>query len=309
MIGLVVMLLKHTIMRSFPILVAALGEVYSERSGVLNLGCEGIIAMGAATGFLATYFSGNPLIGFLTGLLTGMVFGLLHSYLSVTLRINQLISGLSIWILGIGLSSLLYRISIGITTALPVLATLRDIPVPLLSDIPVIGPVLFRQNALIYLMYVMIPVLYVVLFKTSIGLSIRAVGENPRVADTLGINVFRTRYACVLFATSLMGLAGAYLSLVEIGTFTEGIGAGRGWIALALVIFGRWNPLVVFLGSLLFAGLEAYQYQLQLVSPGIPYQFLQMIPYIATIAVLIYAYRRAEAPAALATPYERKELI
>lgn len=309
MIDIIIIYSKLIIMRVFPILVAALGETYSERSGVLNLGCDGIMLMGAAIGFLGAYFSGNILIGLLMAIMIGALLGSIHAYLSVTLKINQIVAGMSIWILGIGLSSLLYRVLIGVKIALPRISPLSDIPIPLLSNIPVLGPIFFNQNILVYLVYLLIPILYIVLFKTTIGLSIRAVGENPRAADTLGINVFKLRYACVIFGSSMMGLAGAYLSLVEIGTFTEGITGGKGWIALALVIFGRWNPLIVFLGSLLFAGIEVYQYYLQLTTPNIPYQFLLMMPYIATIIVLIYVYRKAEAPAALATPYERKETV
>jgi len=305
---IIINFLKLVIMRSCPILTAALGEVINERAGVLNLGCEGIMLIGAAVSFLTTYFTNNILLGIIVAVIVCAFIGLLHAILTVTLKANQLIIGLSIWIMGIGLSSLLYRVFIGIRQALPKIPILEDTKIPLLGNIPVIGPILFSQNALVYLAYILVPLIYIILFKTSVGLNIRATGENPEAVDVLGVNVFRLRYLCVICGAALMGLGGSYLPLAEIGTFTEGITGGRGWIALALVIFGRWNPIIIFLGSLLFSGVEVLQYYLQ-ITTNVPYQFLLMLPYATTIAVLVYVYRRAEAPAALAKPYERGERI
>ncbi|RDD52133.1 ABC transporter permease, partial [Nanoarchaeota archaeon NZ13-N] len=275
---------------------------------VLNLGCEGIMLIGAAVSFLIVYFTNDIFLGVIVAVIVCALIGLLHAFLTVILKANQLIIGLSIWIMGMGLSSLLYRVLIGIRQALPEIPILKDVKTPLLSDIPIIGPILFNQNVLVYLAYILVLLIYVILFKTSIGLSIRATGENPEAVDVLGINVFRLRCLCVICGAALMGLGGSYLPLAEIGTFTEGITGGRGWIALALVIFGRWNPAIIFLGSLFFAGVEVLQYYLQ-ITTNVPYQFLLMLPYATSIAVLIYVYRRAEAPAALAKPYERGERV
>lgn len=288
-----------------PLLLAALGETFAERSGVLNLGIEGMMLMGAITGFWITVFTQNLLLGLLAAMVAGGLMGLLMAFMSVTLRVNQIVAGLSLWILGLGLSGFFYRLGIKGPYAYPTIHTLSDVSIPGLSQIPVIGKILFNQNLLVYLALVAVPICYFILFKTAWGLNITAVGENPRAADTLGIDVFRTRYICVIIGGILAGLAGAFLPLAWMGSFNENMTAGRGFIAFALVIFGAWKPRRVLLGALFFGGIDAIQMRLQVTGMWIPHQFFLMLPYVLTIIALIIFSKRAVGPAALTKPYVR----
>lgn len=290
---------------STPILLAAIGEIYAERSGILNLGCEGMMLMGAFGGYAFSLYTGNHLAGIVFGGIVGGIFGLLMAFLCVTLRTDQVVNGVAISILSIGLSAFLFRTCLGEAAGVTV-GKLDIIPVPLFSQIPVIGPILFIHHIMVYVTFVLAILLGIILFRTTWGLNVRAVGENPRAADSLGINVSLTRYACVIFAGMMAGIGGATLVLGELGRFSYGVTTGRGWIAVVLVIFSTWNPYKLLGATLLFSGADALQLRLQGIGVGIPPQFLLMLPYIIAIIMLIAIARRAITPAALGKPYVRE---
>jgi general nucleoside transport system permease protein len=292
---------------STPILFAALGEQIAERSGVLNLGVEGMMLMGAFTGFIGTYFTGNIFIGLLLAISGPALMAALMAFMSVSLRTNQLVAGLAIWLLGVGLTSLLYRLIFGVVTIAPKIREIPPIDIPILSHIPVLGPILFQYDSLVYLAFLLVPVSQIFIFKTNLGLKIRTVGENPKQADALGVNVYRIRYLAVIIGGALAGIGGSYLALVTTGNFLENITAGQGWIALAVVIFGRWKPLWIVCGALIFGMVDAFQLGLQAIGTPIPSEFLLMLPYILPIAIMAGLYKRSAAPAALAISYQRGE--
>jgi len=289
-----------------PLLFTSLGQVFTQRSGVLDMGVEAMMMIGALTGFAGAYYSGNPWIGLLTGMIGGVLVALLAAYFYVTLGADQVISGVILVIMASGLVILLNRIIFGSSYIPPRGAGFEAIQIPYLPELPVIGPVLFRQNLLTYVSWLLAPLAYFVLNRTTIGLSVRAVGENPMAADSLGINVPRVRYMCILFGGAMAGLGGTFLSLGYLNMYVTGITAGRGWIALALVIFSQWNPLLVLGGAHFFGALEALQLRFQSAGIGIAPQLLQMLPYVLTVATLVIISRRGVGPAALGTPYEKE---
>ncbi len=300
-------LLKVTVTVMVPFLIAALGEVITERAGLLNVAIEGTMVVGAVSAFLATYFSGSYLAGAGTAMAAGALIAILLAYFCVTLRASQLTVGLGLFVCCLGMATLLYRIFIGVRLSPPQIRTLPAVVIPRLAHVPVVGEALFTQNLLSYLALLLVPTLSVVLFHTPLGLRWRAIGENPRAADTLGVDVFGARYLCTVVGGALIGLAGGYLPLGITGTYSDGMVAGRGWIALMLVIFGRWTPSLVLGGALLFAYVEALQFKVALVTKAVPPQFLLMLPYLLAILVLIRGYRGALAPAALMRAYDREE--
>jgi simple sugar transport system permease protein len=291
---------------SVPLLLTSLGEVFSERSGVLNLGLEGIMLMGAFTGFLSAIITDNVWVGFGVGMIAGATMAFLLPLVSETLHANQIVTGLGIWILGQGLTLLLFRIAFK-GTFVSVVQGLGKIHIPVLSNAPIIGPILFQHDMMVYITFLLVPVFYYIIFHTRIGLNIRSVGENPRVAETLGLNPTRIRYYSVILGGSLAGLGGAYLSLEYARKFTEGISGGLGFVALAIVILGRWNPIGALLASLLFAGAIAVQLRLQSIGIEIAPQFFFMIPYLLTIIVLVVASRAGAGPEALGEPYIKEK--
>jgi simple sugar transport system permease protein len=289
-----------------PLLLGTLGEIYAERAGVLNLGIEGMMIMGAYSAFVVAYKTGHPWLGVLVGAVVGGAFSLIHAFASITLKANQVVSGLALTMLGLGLSGVLGRSWVGH----PLFTPLRRITVPGLSAIPIIGPGLFtRQNLLVYIAMLLVPILWYILFHTRIGVTIRAVGEDPATADSLGVNVARVRYLCVIFGGIFAGLAGAYLSVGYRPSWTEGMTGGMGWIVIALTIFAFWNPIYGLLGSYFFAALYHLSYRMQAwVSP----ELLKAMPYAFAIIILIFVSRgtlqkRMGAPAALGIPYTRGE--
>jgi general nucleoside transport system permease protein len=300
-------LLRLAITIAAPFVVAALGELLMERSGVLNVGIEGMMAVGAVVGFLATWGSGgNYWLGLGAAMLAGGLMTLSLAYYGISLRGQQVTVGLGLLVFGLGLASLLYRAAVGVQFAAPRVEVLPLVPLPGLSQIPVLGEVLFNQDVLVYLAFLLVPLVHGVLFWTPLGLRIRACGDNPRAADTLGVDVGALRYGATIVGGTLIGLAGAYLPLTITGGYSDGMIGGRGWIALMLVILGRWIPWTVMAGALLFAYVEALQFRLALVTRAIPSQLLLALPYLLAIAVLVYIYRGARAPAALALPYDRE---
>jgi simple sugar transport system permease protein len=290
-----------------PYILASQGTMLGGRSGLFSVNQEGLMLLGASVGFLGAYLYGSLLYGMILAMLAGALFGLALAYFTTTLKMNQFVIGLSLFFICLGLSTLLPKIAIGITLQPPLIPTLPDVPIPGLSQIPILGDIFFNQNALVYFAVLLSIFLYYLLYKTSIGLELRSVGENPKAADSLGVNVFRTRYVTAIVGGMLMGLAGAYLPMVYTGTFTQGMAQGRGWIAIALTFFGGWRPDLIFLGALFFAGVEVLALRVQVGNVGVPYQFLLMLPYIATILVMILASRWVRAPAFLGQNYDREK--
>ena len=308
MLDIIVPALQYLLILMVPYTLASLGIMIGGRSGVFNISAEGLMLLGASATFLTTFITGNAFLGVLSALAIGALMGLIYGYLTITLKLNQFIIGITLFIFTSGLGSLLYKIAIGVTLTPPRIEVLPPIEIPLLSNIPVIGEILFKQNILVYTTIIIALVFHYILFKTTLGLAIRAVGENPRAADTLGINVFLVRYVTVIVGSMLMALAGGYLVLAFTGTFTDYIVSGRGWISIALTLFGKWSPIPILLGSLIFSGVEVLVYQLQAMEVAIPYQFLLMLPFIVTLFILIWVYRRAEVPEALGKAYDREAI-
>lgn len=302
-----VVLIATAVVAGTPILFAALGELMTERSGILNLGVEGMMLVGAVMGFIFTVKTGNHWIGILAAMTGGGLLSLIHAFISVTLRGNQVVSGLALTIFGTGISGFIGKSYLG----MPMTNSFDVIAIPILKDIPVLGPALFNQDALVYISLILAIIAWYVLYRTRWGLSIRAVGENPAAADAVGISVSRVRYICTIIGGMMAGIGGAYLSLAYAPSWQENMTAGRGWIAVALVIFALWNPLFQILGSYLFGGVEACTFRMQLAGIEISPSFLSMLPYILTIFVLVLVTIRlrqeAGAPGALAVPYDREE--
>lgn len=292
---------------SIPILLPALGEIFTQRSGILNLGLEGIMLMGALAGFGGTFFTQNLWVGLLAAVITGIMFSLIMGFLSITVKANQVIAGTALTILGTGLSTFLFREIFGIQKLPPQIESFAPLQIPFLSDIPFLGPVLFNHNIMVYLTLLLVVCSAFVLEKTPFGLKVRAVGENPRAADSKGINVTFVRYLCVMIGGAFAGLGGAFLSIGFMNTFLDGMVAGRGFIAVAVVIFARWNPYRALGAALLFGGASALQMRLQAIGVPIPHQFLLALPYVLTILVLLSVSKKAEFPAAYTLPYSRSE--
>lgn len=306
--AIIIGVLASGIRLSTPILFAALGEKIAERSGVLNLGIEGMMLIGAFAGFMGTYLTdGNYVVGILMALAAAAGLAMLKGFMSITIKTNQLAAGLAIWLLGTGLAALLYRLYFGIRTSAPSVDVMPKIDIPFLSSAPGVGEVLFSHDPLVYIALLLIPVTHFFIFKTNLGLKIRTVGENPKQADALGVNVEKIRYLAVILGGSLAGVGGAYFSLVQTGYFLEDITAGVGWIALAIVIFGRWKAYWIAAGAFIFGMVDSFQLSLQATGADIPFQFLLMLPYLIPIAILAGMYKKTGAPAALAVPYTRGE--
>jgi general nucleoside transport system permease protein len=286
-----------------PILFAALGETIIERAGVLNLGIEGTMLLCAFTGFLVAQLTGSLWIGLLVAILTGITLSLLLGFLTVTLGLNQHVSGLGITLLASGLALYTFRIIYGGSSTPPSLET--SFPLLLIAKGTWLEP-LFSQYWLTYLALALVPLLGWLLTHTRFGLRVRSVGMNPEAADVAGVNVYRVRYQALVVGGALMGLAGAFLSLAQLGAFTHGVVNGRGWVAIAIVIFGNWQPSKVFLGAMLFGFVQALQLRLQAQGVPLPYEALLALPYIVTIIVLAVASRNASYPTALLKPYRRE---
>ena len=316
MIPLLGSILAITVAAGTSLVYATIGEIYTERSGVLNLGIEGMMLMGAVSAFAAVFHTGSLLLGVLMGMFVGMVLALIHAFLSVTMRANQVVSGLSITLFGTGFASFLGQ-RLGPESNGSYLAGLTadkftPLRIPLLSELPVIGA-LFNQDVLTYLMYFLVPAAWFFLYKTKHGLNLRAVGENPQTADAMGISVPKQRYLYTALGGLLVGLGGAHLSLAYTPGWTENITGGRGWIVIALVIFSMWNPSRAIWGAILFGGINAVQFRLQASGTDIPSAYLNMAPYLATVLVLVIITvwethnKRVGPPGALGTSYMRED--
>jgi simple sugar transport system permease protein len=278
----------------------------AERAGVINLGVEGMMLAGAATGFLAMDAAGSVEVGALAAVGVGAALASVHAFFSVSLRSNQIISGLGLTIAGTGLAAIIGKSVVGV----PARDTFDEVSVPGLSSIPKLGEIFFEQHALVYVGYIAAPIVWLVLARTRVGLHLRAVGENPAAADTMGVPVNAYRYGAVVFGGALAGLAGATLSLAESPGWSEGMTAGRGWIAVGLVIFATWSPLRLLAAAFFFGTLDVLAFRAQILGWDVPSTVLGMIPYVGTIVVLIAVTvfglrRRLGAPEALGVPYVR----
>jgi len=300
-------MLVSSVVRATPIAFAALSGLYSERSGVVNIAIEGMMLLGAFMAVVFASISGNLFIGLIGGILSGVLLGLLHAVLSIRYRVDQIVSGAAIIILALGTTSYLQRSVLNTNPELnqpgPAIAA---VAIPGLSKIPVIGPVLFNQSPVIYFLFFLLIATQVLMYRTRWGLRVRSVGEHPKAADTLGINVFRTRYMSVLISGAIAGLAGAYMSIGAAGRFNEGMSAGKGFLGLAAMIFGNWNSGGAFLGSLIFGFFDSWQEKLSILQVGIPVDLLGMAPYLATMLVLAGIVGRARMPAADGQPYVKE---
>lgn len=302
MIELVIPLLAATVQSGTPILYATLGEIITEKSGVLNLGVEGIMIVGALAGFIAAGLTGDPALAFFLAGLAGVAAAAIHGIVCLVFQGNQVVSGLALTILGTGFANYLGTSFVGRSAP-----GFSPYPLPYLSDIPAIGPIFFNHDSLVYISYLIPPLLWFFLFFSRHGLGLRSVGENPAAAKSAGINVFLYRWAGILGGGFFMGLGGAYLSLAYTHLWTNNMTAGRGWIAVALVIFAFWRPGRAIFGAYLFGGIMSLQLRLQASGTELPSSLLLMLPYLLTIIVLVFSsWRRgrSEAPAALGVNME-----
>jgi simple sugar transport system permease protein len=308
--AVVIAVLASAIRLATPLLLAALGGVFAERSGVTNIGLEGIMIIGAFFAVLFTHITGNPWFGVLAAIAFGMLTASLLGVLAINLRGNQVIAGVAINLLALSLSAFLLELiwkRSGATPSVPQALTTNPDFLKFLEKIPVVGDMFSRFTPFIYIAFILVGVSYYVLFKTPIGLRIRAVGEHPRAADTVGIDVYKIRWMCVLISGAFAGLAGASLSIGTISLFREGMVAGQGFIALAAMIFGKWHPVGAMLACLFFGLASAIQILAQSIGINIAAEILLMVPYIATIIALVGVVGKATAPAADGLPYEKGE--
>ena len=286
-----------------PYLFAALGETFGQRSGILNLGVEGQMLLGAIAAFYVTFQTGQLGLGILAALIVGALMGLAMAFVTVNLQAEQGISGIGFYLFGLGMSDLLFQKLLGTVETVSGFPSLH---IPVLADIPILGEIFFQQNLLVYIAYLLVPISWFILNKTTLGLKIRAVGENPQAADSLGVNVARIRYFTIILGGTLSGLAGASLSVGLLNVFQQNMTSGQGFIAVALVYFGGWRPVGVLGGALLFSMVNALQLWVQIKNIPIPSDFAVMMPYVLTILALVVAVKRERPPRALSKPFERE---
>ena len=296
-------LLHSTLVAATPLLLAALGEAMVQRAGVLNIGLEGILLVGAFTGMATCYATGSPWFGVFAGASSGLLFALLFAGITIGLNVDQIVAGVSLNLLAVGLTGVFYRGIFGVTGQALQVPTFSSVSIPILSQLPLLGPALFQHTVLVYLALALVPLFTFFLFHIRAGLQLQAVGEHPHAAETLGIPVRKVRTLTLALEGILGGIAGSYLSLAYSNTFIEGMSAGRGFIALAIVIFGRWNPQGTLWGALFFGAATALQFHLQALGSTIPYQLVLMLPYVLTLIALVLLRTRIPAPAALGQPY------
>ena len=300
---LVTALLTSTVTMAVPLLLAALGELIAERAGIINVGLEGMMLTGAFVAMVAAYFSSSPELGVGAGGVAGMALAAIFGFAVVAQNANQVVAGVALNLLASGITGVAYRAVFGVTGAALTIKTVNPIPIPLLCQMPIVGAAVFNQTFLGYLAFALVPATAFLISGTVPGLQLRMVGENPYAATAQGVSVKRLRMLAVLACGMLAGLGGSYLAVVYARTFVEGMSAGRGFIALAIVIFGRWSPRGVLGAALLFGFATALQFHFQALALTIPYQFFLMLPYAVTLVALAISAGKTRAPAALAQPY------
>ncbi len=300
-----VLFLEASVRLGVPLALAAMGEAMTERSGVINIGLEGSLIAGALGGALGALAAGSAGLGVVTGAAAGIALALVFAAFAVGLGTDQIITGTAVTLAGLGLTGAVYQARFGATGTALTLPTLAPLPLPGLSQIPWVGSALFSQAPTAYLAYLLAPALWYFLYRTPWGLELRAVGEQPDAAQAAGVRVLRVRFLATLFGGALAGIAGAHLALAHAGTFAENMSAGRGFIAIAVVVLGRWNPVLVLLAALLFGAASAFQFFLQALGLDAPYQLFLALPYLLTLAALAGWVGRSRAPAALALPWPK----
>jgi simple sugar transport system permease protein len=303
-IGIFGGILTSMIRLATPFLYASIGETFSQTSGVVNLGVDGVMLLSAYGAFYVALNTGNLWLAMLTAAVIGLLMGLLMSFISVTLKAEQGISGIGLYMFGLGMSSLLFKLTIGTVKTID---GFQPVNIPFLANIPVIGPILFQNSIPVYGAFLLVPIAWWVLEKTTLGLKIKSVGQNPAAADSLGINVDRVRYFSVCLGSVLAGIAGASLSIALVNLFEDNLTAGQGFIAVALVYFGGWSPWGVMGGALLFSIVNSIQLWMQVLGVKISSDVAVMLPYLLTIAALTVTINRVRQPAALNKPFERGE--
>jgi ABC-type uncharacterized transport system permease subunit len=301
--------LASSIRLATPLLFTALGEIFAERAGILNIGVEGIMIIGAFAGFVASYLTGSPWIGAVCALLAGVLMSCQHAYLTATLAKDQIVSGLATNFFALGFVLLGFRAFFGMQVMAPQAATFTPVAIPILSSIPYIGDIFFKHDIWVYVSWLLVPICYLVLFKTSWGLNITAVGENPSAAEAAGINVVGVRFRSVVIGGALAGLGGMVLCLTNLGLFTEMMVSGRGFIAIAIVLFGRWHPLYAFGAALIFGLADALQLRFQTMGAGsvISPTLMVAFPYFITLVLVLFSKRGNLMPKTLCTPYKGSE--
>ena len=300
-------LLISAVRMATPLLFVALAELYSERAGLVNIGLDGLMAFGSLVGFLVCFWTGNPFLGVLCGALGGVLVNMIYAFCTVTLGAQQIVYGMAINIFAPALASFIYRIVFGVSSTLAQATLMKTVAIPVLKDIPFLGKLLFDQTPMVYVVYLLVIVTAIYFNRTKSGLNYKAVGEYPKAAETMGINVVLHKYIACMICRFLAGMGGAYLTTCYVNTYSDGIVAGRGFIALAAVIFGRWSASGVLLACLLFGFFDALQLRLQVGTDLIPYQLFQMIPYVMTLVALTVFGSRIAGPKANGKPYYREE--
>ena len=300
-------LILSTVRMATPILLVALAELYSERAGLVNIGLDGIMSFGALTGFLVSFISGSPFLGIVAGACGGVLINMIYAYCTITLCAPQIVYGMAINIFAPAVASFVYRIYFGVSSTLAQGNLMKTVAIPGLKDIPFLGKLLFDQTPMVYFAYLMVAFTAIFFNRTKAGLNYKAVGEYPKAAETLGINVVLQKYVASILCGALAGIGGAYLTTCYVNTYSDGVVAGRGFIALSAVIFGRWSAGGVLLACLLFGFCDALQLRLQIFSTSTPYQLFQMIPYVFTlVALAVFGIKKA-GPKSNGKPYMREE--
>ncbi len=305
---IIISILAATIRIATPIVIAAMGELVTERSGVMNLGVEGMMLMGAYVGFMVGNQTDSLFLATLAAMLAGAGMALIMAFMAVTLKVDQTVTGLALNLLALGLSFYWYRVAYGSSgsASTPTTRIFDVLPIPLLSRIPFLGEILFAQYLLTYIGLALVPLIWIFLYRTRYGLLVRCLGENPQAVDMKGYSVGRIQYLSVLFGGLMGGLGGSFLTLASAGVFVPEISAGRGWLAIVLVIAGNWSPVRILWAALIFAFLDAFQLQMQGLGIKLPYQIFLALPYLFAILALILSHTRSQAPEALGKPYSRE---
>ena len=300
-------LILASVRMATPLIFLALAELYSQRAGLVHIGLEGLASIGSLVGFLVCLITGDPFLGVLAGAVVGIAVNMIYAYATINLCAEQIVYGMAINIFAPALAAFIYRVYFGAGSELVQVKLMASVAIPVLKDIPFIGPLLFDQTPMVYLAYLLVIFTAIYFGRTKSGLNYKAVGEHPKAAATLGIPVVGIKYLASVICGALAGMGGAYLTTCCSTTYVDGNVAGRGFIALAAVIFGRWSAGGVVLACLFFGFCDALQIRLQVVSAGIPYQFFQMIPYVATVVVLAIIGAKKAGPKAVGKPYRREE--
>lgn len=285
--------------------LAAQGTALAGRAGVFIVSQEGFMTLGASLGFVIGWATGSNFVGIVGAGLAGVVLGLVLAVMTTKYKLDQFVVGLALLFLAMGLATLIYKVSVGVTLSPPLINTLERINIPLLSDIPYLGPILTQDSMVWFALFISL-VIWWVLYRTNLGLKVRSVGENPKASDSLGVNVTRVRLVTTALGSALICMAGAYLPMAFTGTYTEGIVGGRGWLVIALAFFGGWRPTLIMGGAAFFAGLEVLALRAQVGGLGIPHQFISMLPFVATLLVMVFALRWVREPAFLGKNHDRE---